>query len=226
LQSTQQELEELVRTRTEIACVIADLRSSGEGSADKRQSQEVELNRVQQLIAQREAELQQVVPQWNAQRASEAAGKRQLDEANAKMGALFSKQGRATKFRTRAERDAYLRSEIESVRSYHAAQTTALGKAHEDLAAAQQRLQELTDRIAEVRERMENSKAHSRNLEVDIIRLKEEQLTAMENRKDLWREDTKLDSLTAHAHTELSSAERVLTSMMDKVGLGSIDSSR
>ena len=35
--------------------------------------------------------------------------------------------------------------------------------------------------------------------------------------RDLWREDTKLESTVSHERDELRSAERNLASMMDKV---------
>jgi structural maintenance of chromosome 3 (chondroitin sulfate proteoglycan 6) len=38
-----------------------------------------------------------------------------------------------------------------------------------------------------------------------------------EKRRDLWREDTKLDSLVSHAVDELRTAERSPAGMMDKV---------
>ena len=38
-----------------------------------------------------------------------------------------------------------------------------------------------------------------------------------ERRKDLWREDSKVDNLVSRASDELRTAERALAGMMDKV---------
>jgi hypothetical protein len=47
----------------------------------------------------------------------------------------------------------------------------------------------------------------------------------VEQRKDLWREDAKLDSTRTHAADELRSAERNLASMVDKVNTGVLSES-
>jgi structural maintenance of chromosome 3 (chondroitin sulfate proteoglycan 6) len=49
------------------------------------------------------------------------------------------------------------------------------------------------------------------------VELKDQQSELGERRKELWREDSKLGGVLAHAGDELKSAERNLASMMDKV---------
>ena len=50
-----------------------------------------------------------------------------------------------------------------------------------------------------------------------IIELKKEMSSLTERRKEVWREDARLDSVLSHAADELRSAERHLAGMMDKV---------
>lgn len=58
------ELEDLLRTRTELECVIADLELSGEKGETQKATIQQELHNVQTRIKDVEAELCDVVPQW------------------------------------------------------------------------------------------------------------------------------------------------------------------
>ena len=171
------------------------------------------------IIRQREAELDQVLPEWESHRAREAAAKRKLDEADARLATLYAKQGRANRFRNKAERDAYLRQEINAIETYRDSQTAALETTRDELAASQRRLTEVDERIADLSGKMEDGRTRVRELGDQVSALRDGQSELAEKRKELWREDTKLDSQLSHASEQLGAAERTLATMMDKVGL-------
>ncbi|GLB45508.1 putative structural maintenance of [Lyophyllum shimeji] len=223
---TQAELTDFIRTRTELECTITDLRAANANAGGKREELEAELARVAAKIAEKEAQLNEILPQWQEQRAKELTEKRSLDEANAKLASLFAKQGRATKFRTKAERDAYLKHEIGSMEEYKKTQTAALGNAQTELDTARRGLGEIDAQIAEVHSKIEDGRTRVRTLAEQAAGLKEQHVEFVERRKDLWREDTKLDSIVSRAAEELRNAERLLASMMDKdtgTGLRAVD---
>ena len=51
--------------------------------------------------------MEELIPEWEEQKIRKSAEKRRLDEASAKLNSLFGKQARASKFYTKAERDAF-----------------------------------------------------------------------------------------------------------------------
>ncbi|KAJ7752052.1 structural maintenance of chromosome protein 3 [Mycena metata] len=190
-EDAQAELTDFIRTRTEIECIVRDLQSADARAGGKRDEYDAELQQVEEKIAAREASLAALMPDWESTRAREATERRALDEANARLGSLFAKQGRGAKFRTKAERDAFLKQEITSMTA-----------------------------------KIEDGRKKSKDLTEEIAGLKEKQSELMEKRKDLWREDTKLESLVGRAASELKTAERALAGMMDKdtgSGLGAVD---
>ena len=65
--------------------------------------------------------------------------------------------------------------------------------------------------------RMEDGRKRTNDLTEQIKSLKGDQVDLVERRKELWREDTRLQSLVTHASDEKRSAENNLASMMDKV---------
>ncbi|KAI0742188.1 RecF/RecN/SMC N terminal domain-containing protein [Irpex lacteus] len=216
-QGTQTELTDLIRSRTELQCVVSDLQTAADRAGGQRTVLETELAEVQQQIAEREASLAALLPEWEAHRTRENEEKKRMDEARVRLDALYSKRGRLEKFRTRAERDKYLRAEIASVETYAASQNNALLNARQELEQARTSLQEIEQRAGAAVERAEDGRTRAKELGEQLARLKDEHVELTERRKELWREETKLKSLVDGEADELRTAERSLASMMDKV---------
>ncbi|PCH43742.1 RecF/RecN/SMC protein [Wolfiporia cocos MD-104 SS10] len=224
-QGAQSELTDLIRSRTELECTIADLQHASDRAGGQRGDLQQELANIESRITQRENELAQLLPQWEAHRARENAEKRKLDEARARLDALYAKRGRLNRYRTKSERDQFLRREIASIDAFRASQEAAVNNLRAELQESKGALEEIDERIGRVRD-AENDKQRAKELIEEMAALKEQYSDLTERRKTLWREDTKLESLVAHAADELRTAERALASMMDKdtgSGLRAID---
>ena len=208
-----------MRERTELECLIKDIRLAGAQTGGKRSDLQEELTLVEQQIQEKEETLRQVMPEWETQRARESLEKHRLDDANNKLMALFAKQGRVNRFRTKAERDGYLKQEIASLGAYQASQIAAFEATRTGLASCRQSEVQVKEQIAHASGNMEDEKNRARDLAEQLSVLKDERSTLTEQRKDLWREDTKLVSQLGHASDQLMAAERTLATMMDKVDL-------
>nr|VWO98362.1 Cytochrome P450 monooxygenase CYP52X1 [Ganoderma boninense] len=225
-QGTQSELTDLIRSRTELECTIADLQLAAQRAGGRRNALEEELAVVEDTITAKEQELANIIPEWDRVRGEENAERRHLDEARARLEALYAKRGRLDKFRTKAERDRYLRAEIASMQQFRTGQAGALAGLEQELARAQQSLAEVNSSIDATQAKAEDARKQVRELGEKIAQAKDEQAEKTERRKELWREDAKLESLVTNAADELRGAERTLASMMDKDtgnGLRSID---
>nr|GAT43952.1 structural maintenance of chromosome protein 3 [Mycena chlorophos] len=225
-QDVQSELTDLIRTRTELECIVQDLRNAGARAGGRREQLETELSGVEDEITTRQASLDALLPNWESARARDASERRALDEANIKLEALFAKRGRGAKFRTKAERDAYLRQEIAAMGTHKTTQTAALQTTIAQLQEAQKNLAEIEIKITGVQDKIEDGREKVKDLSEDMNRLKDEKIDLVEKRKDLWREDAKLESVVTRATNELKTAERALSTMMDKdtgTGLAAVD---
>ncbi|KAK7466460.1 Structural maintenance of chromosomes protein 3 [Stygiomarasmius scandens] len=225
-QDAQAELTDFIRSRTELECLIDDMRNAGLQAGSRREELETDLDHLNQLIQERERTLAQLLPNWEAQRNKEISEKRKLDEANAQLQALFAKQGRVTKFRTKAERDTFLKNEIASMESHSQAQSRALEMTNNELEQARRSYTEVEQQIQNVQDKIEDGRRKAAELSEQLVALRDKQTELTEQRKDKWREDTKLESLVGRAADELRTAERQLASMMDKdtgSGLRAVD---
>ena len=210
-------MNDLIRSCTELECIVEDLTASGEHSSGRREELETELSNLNAEIAHAEAELAQLIPEWEQRKEAELNEKRSLDLAKGQLGALYSKQGRLSKFRTQGERDEYLRSEIASVEAYRQTQLAALQTTQQDLTSSRASLQDIETMIVNAETQANDGRERVKELSVQIAALKTQSTELTERRKELWREETKLASQIGQASEEFRSAERNLASMMDKV---------
>ncbi len=213
----QSELSDLSRSQKELELCIVDLRAADARAGGQRDAIESELTDVEAQIGHKEAALATLLPRWEAHRVAEAEQRQALDEANGRLAALYAKKGRLERFRTRAERDQFLLSELAALESHRVLQGNALEVSNAELQAALTSREQLDGRVTEVTQRGEDSRGHARDIGEELAQLVDQRSEWVERRKDLWREDAKLDSTRSRAADELRSAERTLASMMDKV---------
>ncbi|KXL46283.1 hypothetical protein M433DRAFT_153739 [Acidomyces richmondensis BFW] len=174
-----------------------------------------DLREVQEHIKQREAELAQLIPQYNAKREQERALKQQTQDAEATRTRLYAKHGRQSQFRSKKERDAYLRTEITEVNKALAIRKAVLMQINEDITELEQQIEKLETGISEMRNHLENRGDQQQNISAEVTRAKEERDRLQDRRKELWREEAKIDAVIGNAQMELEKAQKFLSQMMD-----------
>lgn len=216
------EINDIVRARTELECLVEDLKAAKERTGGKKEELETELATVIEKIEEKEQQLEALLPEWDAHRATEAEERMRLDEVQAHLEMLYEKQGRLSRFRTKQERDQFLTGELQSLRAFRERQAAALESAKHDLEDAREALTRLSQRSEDVQNRLEDRRERVKTLTEELAGVKEKHSELIEKRKELWREDARLTSTVAHAENELRQHERDLASMMDKVRKASV----
>lgn len=123
------------------------------------------------------------------------------------------------RFRSKADRDRFLNGEITSLRNFRTTQSQALDNARRELNAARTSADEIKQRVEQARKDAEEAREAGRKAAGEMAKAKDQQAEMVERRKGLWREETKLDSLVAHANEQMRGAESALAGMMDKASL-------
>jgi structural maintenance of chromosome 3 (chondroitin sulfate proteoglycan 6) len=222
----QSELTDLVRSRTELGCIVTDLQTAASRTGGARDALQADLLEVEEEIAEKETELADLLPRWDNAKLAEAEERRATEEARAKVDSLYAKRGRMEKFRNRQERDAWLRTEIASLESFRSMQGSAAEEVKAALEQAKGECTGVEQMVDAARRKAEDGRQRAREIAEEIAALREEIAEKSERRKELWREDTRLKSLVQRAEEEMRSAERALAGMMDKdtgMGLRAVD---
>ncbi|WEW57115.1 Structural maintenance of chromosomes protein 3 [Emydomyces testavorans] len=194
-------------------------KSLAEGQSAAQQAKnrhEADLAAVKNAIKEREVELSELTPQFNALKEEEEASKLKLTEAETIRQRLYAKQGRISRFRNKSERDKWLQKEIQdtytslsTVKAVRMQTTEEISELENDIAL----LEPETDKL---RKQLDGRGDAMQSMEQEVQRAKDERDSLMDQRKELWREEAKLDSILSNASQEVDRAERNLAHMMDR----------
>ncbi|KAI1212329.1 RecF/RecN/SMC protein [Annulohypoxylon truncatum] len=182
-----------------------------------KQQHDAELEEVKTAIAQREAELKKLIPDFEKAKRKEAEIKQALDSAEAGRQRLFTKQTRGSQFKSKGERDAWLRKEIDDLNVTLSQQRANRLDADEEVKSIQAGIQQLEDEIAVLRQKNEGFGDNRLAIAEEVTSAKDVLDKLNEERKLLRRQDDKLETIIANARGELDNSERELSHTMDRV---------
>ncbi|KAJ5613322.1 Chromosome segregation protein SudA [Penicillium lagena] len=176
---------------------------------------DTDLKSVQSAIREREGELQELLPRFNALKDQEDATKGQLTEAETSRQRLYAKQGRNSRFKNKSERDKWLQMEVrESHMSIKSVQGVVT-QTQEDIKELESEIASLEPETERLRKQIDGRGDTMHSVDQQVQSAKDERDRLMDQRKELWREEAKLDSVLSNASQEVDRAERNLSQMMD-----------
>ncbi|KAJ9490932.1 Chromosome segregation protein sudA [Penicillium thymicola] len=174
-----------------------------------------DLNSVQTAISEREAEHREILPRFNALKDQEDTIKSQLTDAETSRQRLYAKQGRNSRFKNKSERDKWLNMEVrESHNSINTVQGV-ISQTQEDIQDLEGEIAALEPETERLRQQIDGRGDTMHNVDQQVQDAKDERDRFMDQRKELWREEAKLDSVLSNASQEVDRAERNLSQMMD-----------
>ncbi|KAF9973960.1 Structural maintenance of chromosomes protein 3 [Actinomortierella ambigua] len=212
----EHELQTNVKDKALLELAIRDHEENDVHSLEGKRRNQEEMARLEEEIQAKEAELAQLLPEYQRQEQEERAQRAQLEAVEVQLQALYAKQGRSGQFRTKAERDEWLRREIQEIQGSHATLTARSTLMEQELTALNGKLAELDKAIQTIREKEEARKASLVELEQELSALRSQRDSLTDARKELWREDAKMDTTLNSLREEYRKAERDLGSSMDK----------
>jgi structural maintenance of chromosome 3 (chondroitin sulfate proteoglycan 6) len=174
-----------------------------------------DLKTVERAIKEREAELEELIPRFNAVRDQEDNIKAQLNEAETTRQRLYAKQGRNSRFRNKSERDKWLQAEIKENHTSISTVQAVMAQTQEDIKELENDIALLEPETERLRQQIDGRGDTVHSVEQQVQAAKDERDRLMDQRKELWREEAKLDSILANASNEVDRAERTLSQMMD-----------
>ncbi|KAM6477891.1 RecF/RecN/SMC [Trichoderma sp. SZMC 28011] len=194
---------------------VKNLREGQSALEQAREQHASELASVQSEIKTKEKELAQLLPEYTRTKNEEDEVRRQLDTVEASRSRLFAKQSRGSRFKNRAERDAWLKQEIEELSLTISTQKANKLDADEEVTRTQKAIEQGEREVAELRSRLANWSG-DRGEVVDQAAQARATLDRLnDERKLIRREDDKLNSVISNARQEKEHAERELAHAVD-----------
>ncbi|KAB8360687.1 hypothetical protein FH972_024423 [Carpinus fangiana] len=210
------ERRQAARQRAQIELDVKTMTDGQTGAQNARARFEGDLQEVTSAIQERESQLAQMTPEYDRLKQEESHLKSQVVEGEGTRSRLYAKQGRSAKYRNKAERDAYLQKEISEVNVALATRKAVAMQTAEEIAELENNLQQGEAELIEMRTRIDNRNESMSTVSADVQKAKEARDALQDQRKELWREEAKLDTFLANTRAELEKAERFLSHMMDR----------
>ncbi|KAK8022219.1 RecF/RecN/SMC N terminal domain-containing protein [Apiospora rasikravindrae] len=207
--------KEASRAKAKAELAVKSLSDSASAQQQARDQHDAEMEEVRAAIASKEAELAKITPEYEKRKRKEAEIKQQLDQAEASRQRLFTKQSRSSQFKTKAERDAWLKKEIDELNITLSQQKANLLDADEEVKDIEKSIKQLETEVAELRARNEGFGAKRTALADEVTNAKDIYDKLDEERKLLRREDDKLETIRENCRAEMGRAEKELSHTMD-----------
>ncbi|KAL3471937.1 RecF/RecN/SMC [Aspergillus californicus] len=174
-----------------------------------------DLKTVQSAIQERQLELQELTPRFNAAKDQEDDAKAKLTDAETVRQRLYAKQGRNSRFKNKSERDKWLHAEVKNNNVSISSVQEVLSQTQEDITELEESIALLEPETERLRQQIDGRGDTVQSVEQQVQSAKDERDRLMDQRKELWREEAKLDSILHNASNEVDRAERNLSHMMD-----------
>ncbi|KAI9043879.1 chromosome segregation protein SMC [Aspergillus affinis] len=211
----EDERREASKTLAQVELQAKSLTDNQAAAQDLKRRHDEDLDSVQAAIKEREGELQDLIPRFNAAKDEEDAVKAQLTEAETSRQRLYAKQGRNSRFKNKSERDKWLQAEIKDNYSSISTVQGVVSQTQTDIAELENEIALLEPETERLRKQIDGRGDTIQSVEQEVQNAKDERDRLMDQRKELWREEAKLDSILSNASNEVDRAERNLSQMMD-----------
>jgi len=183
------------------------------------QTAQQELTKLEAQIVSAEKQLEIIRPEYDSLRNQEFQLTQERDLCDQKRAEIFAKQGRSTRFRTKEDRDQWIKKELKTITKAIDDKQCMASKLEQELTEEQTRSQGFKDEISKYSKRMDEQQIAIDNSErenFEMMRKKDELQT---KRNDLWRSETQLTQEVSLMRDEMQKCEQNLRSVTGKTVL-------
>ncbi|KAL9593228.1 MAG: hypothetical protein Q9219_007637 [cf. Caloplaca sp. 3 TL-2023] len=177
------ERKENSRAKAKIELDVKNLIDGQSAAQQARTRYHSDLESLETSIRQHEQELAQVTPQYDAKLQEEAVLKGELESAEATRQRLYAKQGRNARFRSKRERDDWLRAEINNSYPQLAKVKAIRVQTAEDIAELEKDIADTEETISNLREQLQGRGSNSEAIQAQVQEAKAERDRLMDERK-------------------------------------------
>ncbi|UPX10484.1 Structural maintenance of chromosomes protein 3 [Ascochyta rabiei] len=191
---------------------LQDSQSSAQQTKSRRDAQ---VKTLQQQIAARQAELEQLLPQFDAKKEEEEAVRAQLLDAEGQHKRLQDKQGRTAHYSNKRERDTALRAQIDETNGDLSRRKAVLMQTDEEIAKLQADIERIEGEIAELRQAIDNEGDATVDLAAQLEKAKDARRAVIDKQTSLWRDQNRLSSQLGNVQKDLLHAEHTFSRLLD-----------
>ncbi|XP_046424730.1 structural maintenance of chromosomes protein 3-like [Neodiprion fabricii] len=218
--------QQLLKEKMKLRLTIQDLKIEVSGDCKAKEKAEEELNALRVKIKKSEQDMEKIRPEYEIVKQREQEYSRELAMNERKRKELYVKAGRVTLFKTKEERNNWIKSELDQLRGHIVEKETYRAAIAEDLKVDNDKYADLEKKIAEpakdVKDHMKSIEERSKNYKELILQKNQCQARI----KDLYRRFSVLEQRQNELKEDMTKQDQLLRRVVGKSTLNAIDSVR
>ncbi|XP_039261631.1 structural maintenance of chromosomes protein 3-like [Styela clava] len=216
--------QELIKKKAQLELACTDLREEMESDQRSLEQAQAELGGMNERILKKTDELNAVTPQYEEMEKLERETEKELKVAEQRRKELFAKQGRGNQFRSREERDTWIKNELRTLERGVRDKQTQITNLQEEIQNSQKNQETLQKSISEKNLNIQEHKTRMDALTRESTNLKRLKDDLQGQRQRLWRDESKILQELDSISSEIKAKEHTLNSIIGKATVHGLES--
>ncbi|KAJ3311366.1 Structural maintenance of chromosomes protein 3 [Boothiomyces sp. JEL0838] len=212
----EEELNEYEKERVETELLIGDFNSDLSENRKLLRQLASEKSEIENDINEKNERLEQIIPQFNTIVEEESSKKQQLLQLETEHDNLHAKQGRFDKFKNAKQRDAYLNNQVEELKNSRDLENEQLQQIENEINQAMMQKDDRVLATTQLESELNSSKEELESIDTQFFELKRDKEELENNRKTLWREESRLSATVESLKQEVEKYHRNVMHSMDR----------
>ena len=218
LQQAKLRESEISQKLTNVNVKIKDVQQQIESNEEQRNLDSATLKEIKSIIEQRKQKLSKILPRYQELTKEEAMYKLQLASLQQKQRDLILKKGEYARFKSKDERDTWIHSEIEELKSSIQNLNELESQLQMDRTSLRKQYSAIDEEIEELIDSINgpDTKGQLEDFDSELIHLKQKLSESLDTRKELWRKEQKLQTVLETLLSDVNQNQRNVNETMSR----------
>ncbi|CAM9183039.1 unnamed protein product [Chrysoparadoxa australica] len=208
---------EAIGRRTQLELEVKDTNERVDADGESQEQLQQELQKLNRVIDEKEASFERRVdPAYKAAQEAVRNTESRIAELTALADELYAKQSRHSQFRSAAERDAFLKQEIASIKGSAQDKQANVAKLEATIQGLERQVHDHSARTSEIESDIKQRHELIAGFTAELAEKTSARNDLAEERKDRWRQLEQLTDSIAELKMTLQKSERELKSSMPR----------
>ena len=218
LQQAKLRESEISQKLTNVNVKIKDVQQQIESNGEQRNLDGATLKEIKSIIEQRKQKLSKILPRYQELTREEAMYKLQLASLQQKQRDLILKKGEYARFKSKDERDTWIHSEIEELKSAIQNINELESQLQMDRTSLRKQYSAIDEEIEELIDSINgpDTKGQLEDFDSELIHLKKKLSESLDTRKELWRKEQKLQTVLETLLSDVNQNQRNVNETMSR----------
>ncbi|CAD6630562.1 CEI_1a_G0028820.mRNA.1.CDS.1 [Saccharomyces cerevisiae] len=218
LQQAKLRESEISQKLTNVNVKIKDVQQQIESNGEQRNLDSTTLKEIKSIIEQRKQKLSKILPRYQELTKEEAMYKLQLASLQQKQRDLILKKGEYARFKSKDERDTWIHSEIEELKSSIQNLNELESQLQMDRTSLRKQYSAIDEEIEELIDSINgpDTKGQLEDFDSELVHLKQKLSESLDTRKELWRKEQKLQTVLETLLSDVNQNQRNVNETMSR----------